>query len=141
MQQFNEFKKEEYQAFREDQEEKLEGNEQNFSKIFKKINYESQPFFRSFLTQIKDSASLHDQHHERFEKLKDLFEIQEKHQTSIALCVEAEIFPHIDDKIQQKVFQKVDSKVQKIHERYVTKSAFDYKYDELKTKIEENKEA
>jgi len=38
-------------------------------------------------------------------------DLKDKHQTSIALCIETEIFPHIDDKIQKKVFQKVDTKL------------------------------
>jgi len=49
----------------------------------------------------------------KFLKLKDIMDLKDKYKTSTALCIEAEIFPHIDDKIQKKVFQKVDNKLDK----------------------------
>ena len=69
-----------------------------------------------------------------------MLDLKDKHKTSIALCIEAEIFPHIDDKIQKKVFQKVDQKLQKINDKFVTNKSFEFKIEDLKTKIDDNKD-
>jgi len=67
-------------------------------------------------------------------------DLKDKYKTSTALCIEAEIFPHIDDKIQKKVFQKVDLKFAKMNDKFVPNKEFNYKIDELMTKINDNRD-
>ena len=55
---------------------------------------------------------------------------------SVPLCIEAEIFPFIYEKIEKKLIQKVDVKLSKQNDKFVTAKAFDYTVEDLKFKVE-----
>ena len=95
-------------------EDKTEKHDAKIKDLFKKTNYEQQPFFKKVTDQHKklnmefeEAVDKINQHIDEFQKkfgiLADVFEIKEKYKTSFSTCIETEIYPIIEDKINIKL--------------------------------------
>ena len=70
---------ESHMEFKQEFDEKQEAQEENFKKLFKKTNYEAQPFFRMQQDFIKSTSQNVEEFKTKFGKLDDLIQIKDKY--------------------------------------------------------------
>lgn len=81
-----------------------------------------------------------DGHTKKFDSIQDVFDIKSKYETGFASCIEMEIYPFIEDKINIKLTKQMDQRVTKMRNDMVSNREFEFTKDELKNAITENKE-
>ena len=97
-------------------------------------------FNKSFDEAVEKINKHIDDYAKKFEILKDVFEIKEKHSTKFVTALETEIYPFIEDKINIKLTKQMDQRVAKMRNDMVSKLEFEFIKDEIINQITQNKE-
>ena len=79
-------------------------------------------------------------HNKKFEEIKDLFDMKIKYDASLITCIETEIYPHIEDKINIKLTKQMDQRVTKMRNDMVSNREFEFTKEETKNALTELKE-